>query len=288
MSAPSRGALVATLTVGVIAIGVAGPLFRLAAPTHPLISSATRLELAALLLAPLVFRGLRRGTLSWRAHGVEALIAGLCYAVHFGAWVRSLELTSVAASTTIVCATPLAIAAWGLLTGRDRPTSRQLGAMTVASVGVGLIAWHDSGGAAHALTGDLWAALGALAIAVYLVRVRAIGDALDVFAFSGAACAVGALMLHAAASVQGIPAALPSPQAAGALLLVALIPQLLGHGALTWALRHTSPTTVSLATLGEPPAAIALGWLLLHEAVAPLTALGCALTLGAVAMSLRE
>jgi len=57
---------------------------------------------------------------------------------------------------------------------------------------------------------------------------------------------------------------------------------------LTWALRHTLPTTVGLATLGEPVGATTLAWLWLGEAIAPWTAAGCGLTLLGVGLALSR
>ena len=103
----------AALVVAVSAIAFAAIFFRLAVPTHPLTAAAWRLSLAALLSSPFVLRGWRSGALT-PAHLRAGLVAGVIYAVHFGAWVWSLGLTSVAASVTLVCITPLGLALWGV------------------------------------------------------------------------------------------------------------------------------------------------------------------------------
>ena len=70
------------------------------------------------------------------------------------------------------------------------------------------------------------------------------------------------------------------------LLMAALFPQLVGHSLLTWALRRTTPTVVGLATLAEPVGSTVLGAVLLAERPDLLIVIGCAVTLGGVALGL--
>jgi len=277
--------VVPALALAVSAISCAAILFKLAAPTHPLVAAGTRLAIAALLLSPVVVRAARSGRLGAREARAGAL-AGLFYAVHFGAWVSSLALTSVAASVTLVTATPLLLAVTALVTGRDRPSRRHWLALGMAIAGLGLVGAHDLALSGQALAGDALALLGCAAMAAYLWSARRLGDRLDVLAFGGVATAVGAVTLFGAAAITGV-LALPCPSALGWLALAALVPQLVGHTLLTWALRHARPTVVGLATVGEPVGSTALAWWIFGERVAPLVALGCAVTLGAVVFALR-
>jgi drug/metabolite transporter (DMT)-like permease len=279
--------LVPALVVAVAAISFAALFFKQAQPTHPLVSAGVRLLAASLLLAPWTVRGLRRGSLRGRQLGLASL-AGLAYAVHFGAWVASLALTSVAASVTVVTASPLLLAFIGLATGRDRPSRRLWLALGVAVVGLAVVGSRDAAAGADSLTGDGLALLGALAMAVYLLLGRRLGSALDLWAYTGVATAVGALSLVLAAVALGVPLAPASGEALGYLLLAALVPQLVGHSLLTWSLRHAAPAVVGTATLGEPVGATLLAWLWLGEAADPWVVVGCAVTLVAVAAALAQ
>lgn len=276
----------AALVLAVLALSFAAPLFRLAEPTPPLVKAGIRLGVAALLLAPFVWRARVRGRLPAPVLRA-ALGAGLLYALHFGAWVWSLSLTSVAASVTLVTATPLLLAIVGLITGRDPPTRRLWISLALAAVGVTIIGGHDLGAAPSALTGDLLALLGAVGMAGYLVVVRRLG-AVDPLAFTGVAAGVGAVVLLGGAAALGLDLRPPSAEATLALCLAALVPQLIGHTALTWALRRATPTQVGLATVGEPVGAAFLAWLWLGERVAPPVFFGAALTLTAVVLALRR
>lgn len=271
------------LSVAIVSISFAAIFFKLAQPTHPLVAAAVRLWIAAALLAPGVIWARRRGLLPTH-HIVCGVAAGLLYALHFGAWVWSLELTSVASSVTLVTATPLFLALLGLLTGRDAPGARAWVSLALACVGIGLIGWSGVGGGSGHLVGDALALLGAGAMAGYFLVVRPLGDSLHVLAFSGVACLVGALTLTLACAVSSIPFEVESSRGVVALALAALIPQLIGHTCLTWSLRRVSPTIAGIATLGEPVGASLLGVVILGERVAMVEAMGCVVTLLAVAV----
>jgi len=49
------------------------------------------------------------------------------------------------------------------------------------------------------------------------------------------------------------------------LLALAIVPQILGHSAFNWAIRHVAPVYVSVAMLGEPIGATLLAWAVLGE-----------------------
>ncbi len=268
------------LAVGVLAVSFAAICFRKAAPTHPLTMAGVRLAIASLLLLPFVVRGRRAGRLSGPVLR-SALLAGLFYALHFGAWVWSLTLTTVAASVTLVTATPLLLGVAALLTGRDRPDRRLWIAMGLALVGLLVVGRNDLAVSTQALVGDGLALIGAAAMAGYLLVARRLED-FDVPAYMGVACTVGAVVLLSLGGALGVDLLPASPAAWGWIALSALLPQLVGHQLLTWALRRATPAVVGMATVGEPVVSTALGVLMLGELVDGGTALGCGITLSAV------
>lgn len=281
---PTTRSVAPALILGVVAISFAALFFKLAAPTHPIAMSAIRLLLSAALLSPMVLRARRRGEVDARFLK-RASAAGIAYAVHFGAWVWSLELTTVAASVTLVTATPLVLAIWSLVRGVDRPTAGVWAALALAAVGVGTIGGVDLLASDTAIYGDALAVLGAGGMAAYMLIVRPMGP-IDVLAFTGVAALVGGVLLSLVAIATGISLAPASATALAALLAAALLPQLVGHTALTWSLRHTTPTVVGIATLGEPVGATLLAISFLSEVPSPLTAVGCVITTTAVAVAL--
>jgi drug/metabolite transporter (DMT)-like permease len=70
-----------------------------------------------------------------------------------------------------------------------------------------------------------------------------------------------------------------SPATYTALVLLALVPQILGHSSFNWALRYLSATFVSVTVLGEPIGATLLAILILGEVPPPNRVAGVALIL---------
>jgi drug/metabolite transporter (DMT)-like permease len=69
--------------------------------------------------------------------------------------------------------------------------------------------------------------------------------------------------------------------------MLGLVPQLVGHSTLNWALRHLSATYVSIVTLADPLAASLLAYLILGEEISWPTAAGGALILTGIAVASR-
>jgi drug/metabolite transporter (DMT)-like permease len=279
----SHREIAVSLGLAVVAISFAAPFFKLAnAP--PLMASAIRLVIASVLLAIPAWRARRAGKLDGQVVRAAAL-AGVFYGVHFGAWVTSLGLTSVAASVTLVTATPVMLGVIAIATGRDRPTRRHWLSIGLALIGVLIIGGHDFGLSGDALLGDGLALLGAAAMAGYFLSARSVMQRADPWGFSFVACAVGAIVLLLGVVVTGADLALPPAEAIGWLALAALVPQIIGHGLMTRALRDARPTVVGMVTVGEPVGATLLAWAFLGEGITLITAIGCAVTATAVALA---
>ncbi|MBT9556383.1 MAG: DMT family transporter [Myxococcales bacterium] len=288
--------LVLALVVALLSIAAAAVFIREAAPTPPLVIAGWRLVLAGIAYSAYaaVTRG-RHGALSTEGAAPKAVMslaalgAGACYAVHFGAWISSLWLTTLAASTTLVTASPLVLALHGAVTGRDRPSTSLWLALGIAAVGVICIATGgDASGTAPApVLGNALAFLGAGAMAVYLLLTRRLGGRIDLTRFSAIATLAGGAMLLALSLALGQSLLPRTAASVGWIVVSALIPQLLGHTLITWSMQHTTPTTVGLVTLGEPVVTTALGVWLYGEVPSAAVLTGCGLTLLAVVVTLR-
>lgn len=278
------------LAGGALAISFAAIFFRLALPTDPLLASALRLGLAWSIL----FAMRRWITRAAPPKAPDAAliragrIGGLLYAIHFGSWVASLSLTSVAASVTLVTATPLLLAMASLVAGRDRPTARQWIAVAVAIGGACIIGGSDL--LTGQLVGDGLALVGAAAMAGYLFLARSLGPELDAVALSMRAAGWGAVFLGLAVLL-ALPfhaPVLPDAAALGWIALAAILPQVIGHTLLTKALERASPTEVGLATAAEPVLSTLLAWLWLAETPAAWVLAGCAMTLCGVVVGVAR
>jgi hypothetical protein len=93
------------LGVAVLAISSAAPVTRLAAPLGPEVIACLRVSVSALVLAILTHRASARALrvlAGSRRDALWTILAGLCLAAHFGAWIASLSLTTVVRSVALV------------------------------------------------------------------------------------------------------------------------------------------------------------------------------------------
>ena len=194
----SSALVVPGLVLGVVSLSFAAIFFRKAAPTHPLVMAGVRLLIASVLLAPFTINAWRKGRLPapvWKS----AIVAGILYGLHFGSWVTSLTMTSVAASVTLVTTNPIFLGIFALFTGRDKPDSRLWISIAIAFLGLIIIGGSDLSASLDTLLGDALALMGAIAMSLYLLTGRRLGHQLDVMAYAGIATTVGGTMLIAAA-----------------------------------------------------------------------------------------
>ena len=80
--------------------------------------------------------------------------------------------------------------------------------------------------------------------------------------------------------------ALP-PQAYMWIILLALIPQLIGHSTYNWALAYLPAALVAVTTLGEPVGSAILAYLILHESPGSFVLAGAVLIMTGIYLSAR-
>lgn len=284
---PPRSRVAAVLATAVVAVSLAAIFIRLA-QAPGVVVAFERMVLASLLMLPWTLRGLRRTPL--RGAPLRAtVLAGVLLGVHFACWISSLSFTTVAASVSLVSTTPLwvALLAW-LFLGRAPSFSVLLG--VVAAVGgAAIIGFGDLAGGSAPLLGDGLALLGAASAAGYLLlgrHVQRTGVGLD--AYAGVAYFAAAVVLAPLPALLGHPyLAYPLPTL-GWIVLLALVPQLVGHTGINYAAKHLDPTVVATATLLEPVGSSLLALLLFREVPSLLTVVGAVVLLSGVLFTVRS
>jgi len=71
-------------------------------------------------------------------------------------------------------------------------------------------------------------------------------------------------------------------------ILLAIIPQLLGHSIFNWALKYISAAYVSISLLGEPVGSTILAYMILHETPGGLKIFGAILILAGIYLASRS
>lgn len=285
---PRTARVYGVLALGVVAVSVAAPLIR-AAQAPPLSIAAYRLLLAALPIA--AFAALRRRTeLSQlgRSDRRALLLAGLCLAAHFATWIASVKYVTVASSVALVTTSPLFVAAFALLFGGERTSRRMLLAIGICTLGGIVIGAADFGMGRRELAGDALALAGAGFAAGFLLLGRNVRARVSVVAYAAVVYSVAALVLLGLAVAAREPLSGFSIRTYLDVALLALVPQLLGHSALTWTLRFCSAHSVAIAVLGEPILATLLAAVFLREMPGLQRVLGAALLIAGVYLALID
>ncbi|MGH2584353.1 MAG: DMT family transporter, partial [Dehalococcoidia bacterium] len=274
--------------MGVFAVGWAAIFIRLAdAPA--LSTAAYRLLFAALPVAG--YAALRRrpelrglgGSDRWLLFG-----SGAALAVHFASWIASLQLTTIASSVALVTTQPLWAALIGAAVLRERLARGTVIAILVAAAGGALIGVQDFAAGGEALVGDGLALVGAVCAAIYFLIGRRVRAGLDLAGYIGVVYPAAALLLLAATIVAREPLTGFSGETWLMFLLLALVPQLIGHSSLNWAVRYLPAHIVTVALLGEPVLSTLLAIPILGERPGLLRIAGGAITLFGVYLALRE
>lgn len=293
------------LVAAILAVSTAAIFIRFAqAYASSLVIAAYRLALAVILLSPIALIRHRKElrTLKGRDLGL-ALLSGLFLALHFAAWISSLEYTSVASSVVLVTTTPLWVALLTPFTLKEPLGRKTLYGMGLALLGGVVIGLSDScswtGGRivcppaaefirGQAFLGDLLALSGAIMAAAYLLIGRRVRANLSLVPYIFVVYGMSAVALVLAVVLAGEPLTGYPPPAYVWLALLALVPQLFGHSTFNWALRYVSAAFVSITLLGEPVGSTILAYFLLDEAPAVTKIFGAILILTGIVIAARS
>ena len=203
-------------------------------------------------------RGLDRR--SW----ATAAVAGVFLALHFGTWIPSLSMTSVAASTALVASQPVFAAGIARVRGQAVPRRAWIG-IAIAMLAILLITGVDVSVSARAVVGDLLALAGGAFAAVYISVGATARTRMSAQLYTTICYATCALALLLACLVDNQHLAGFSVDAWRKIVAITVVAQLLGHSLLNVVLRSTSPTVISLALLFEVPGAAVIAYLWLHQ-----------------------
>ena len=257
----------AGLLLGIAAVSTASMWIRLAQATvSSLAVAAWRLTFASVILAPFAMATARDEWRRLRAGDWLSLLAsGVALAVHFYTWITSLALTSVAASVALVSTNCLFVAVLAHFVLGERVRPRMVLGILISLVGTVIIGLGDLEAGPGYLLGDFLAVLGAISVAFYMLIGRQQRQKLSLLGYVFPVYGIAAIVLMGVALLGGAPLRGYAAETWGWLLLMALIPQVIGHSSFNWALGHLSPTYISLAVLAEPIGATILVWWVLHE-----------------------
>jgi drug/metabolite transporter (DMT)-like permease len=268
------------LIAAVFGVSSAGALFQSVDTVPPLLRASWRLQLTALVLFPLFLQQMATiepaimEQVKTRRTLLLLFASGVALAAHFGAWVASLDETTLTHSLLFVTAHPLVIVlGMAVLAPFLARVRRPLRAETIGAIicfvgaGVTLLdAGSDQGDQTVSVLGDVLAFGGAVFVVGYIVIGRILRTWMPIFVYAFPVTLVGGLLL--------LPCSwLLEPNfaefgAAGwvdsayfrTFLALAIFAGLLGHTGLNTCLRYISPLVVSISVTMEPVLGSIIGW----------------------------
>ena len=272
------------LPMGILAISTASIFIKLCdAPA--LIIATYRMVISSLVLIPFV--GYKK---IWREWGESKMgwffLSGLFLSLHFAFWIASLKFTSVASSVVLVTTHPIFVGLGSRLFLKEPLGAPLILGILLSVLGSGLIGYGDFLLTQEALLGDGLALLGAMAASGYFLvgrRMREQQDLLTyifpVYSISGLSLIILSLLFQK--SFFGY-----STNTYLLMILLALIPQLIGHTTFNWALKYLPASRVAIAILGEPIGSTLLAYLILGEGLTVLKILGGGFILSGILIAL--
>jgi drug/metabolite transporter (DMT)-like permease len=271
------------IVIGVLGISMSS-IFVKYSSAPSAVTAAFRLLWTILLLTPAVLgkTTARREMLQLPKKLVLlSCLSGFFLAIHFVLWFESLDHTSVASSTTIVCTEVIWVCLGFCLFMKGKLSIKAIAAIAVTLAGSTLIAYTDSGHGSQ-LYGDILALLAAIAVAVYTLIGRVVRRHASNTVYTYIVYLSCATVLVVTCAIQGYRLFSYGPSAILVGALLSVFSTLLGHSIFSWCLKFFSPSFVSASKLCEPVAAAAMAAFLFGEIPVLWQLLGGVLILGGV------
>lgn len=292
------------IAFGILAVSTSSIFIRYAQQdAHSLVIAAYRLTIASLILLPITLtRHKAELTALTRRDMGLGLLSGFFLAVHFATWITSLAYTSVASSVVLVSTIPLWVAMIAPFTLKE-PITKQIGAgLIVALAGTVVIGvsdvCHINNGVVcppwesffqgEAFIGDFLALVGAWAGAGYMLIGRKLRAKTSMMVYITVVYGMAAVVLVGLMFANQLPMTGYQPRTYLWFVLLALVPQLLGHSSFNWALGYLPAAFVSITLLGEPIGTTILAVIILNEIPTPTKLFGAILILGGILIASQK
>ena len=277
-----------TLFIGVLAVSFAAIFIRLA-DAPPLVIATYRLAIASVILIPIASIKSRKSLKKLSRQDILLiLLSSIFVALHFSLWITSLSYTSIASSVVLVTAHPAFVALISYFLWGERVNKLTIGGIAVAIMGVILVNYGGFTFGSRAILGDLLALIAGFSMGAYLIIGRQLRARIDILSYLTILYTCSAVILLVATVSFGYSLSGYSTTTYVMMVLLALVPQLIGHSSLNLAVRLMPVTLVSVTILGEPVGATLLGYFILGEIPTANEIVGGLLILGGIFLVMRR
>ncbi len=277
-----------SLAVATLAVSWAAVIIRMA-DADPISTAFYRLAFSVVILLPFSSKGLWQSLRKLSRNDLWRLtLAGIALGLHFATWISSLKYTSISSSVIIVSTQPFFVALCEAWLFKEKISRRAVIGMTLAFGGMIIISMSDFQLAGDALWGDGLALIGAICAGIYLLIGRSIRQKLDNRHYILPVYAVAALTLLIIGLFNHSPLSGFSNQTWLCFLLLALIPNVIGHSLYNYLLKFMRAHLVGITILGEPVGATILAAVIFSEYPETATYIGGVLILTGIFLALKR
>jgi drug/metabolite transporter (DMT)-like permease len=253
------------IAIGVIAVSMSAIFVKLANADAGVIAFY-RMLFSVLIMAPIFFwKYTTELKLLTKRDLAFSIIAGIFLAFHFILWFESLNYTSVASSTVLVTLQPLFAFAGTYFFFKEQLSLKTILSGLIAIGGCVLISWGDFQISGSALYGDMLALIACALVTAYLLFGQDVRKRLSLVTYTFVVYGVSTITLFFYIVGKGESFG-PYPASDWMwFLLLAIIPNLLGHTLFNWSLKYVSTNVISIAILFEPIGAAILAFYVFNE-----------------------
>lgn len=275
------------LLLGIVSCSTA-VIFIKMSTVNPFLLAGYRTLFAAILLSPLFIRQLRSrpDAFSWR-HIARAVFPAAALSFHFITWNIGARSTNASNATLIVNMAPVVMPFLLFFLMREVVNRREILGTLLAVTGMFLLAGGDYALNRENLTGDLTCFISMLLFALYLALGRLNRDFPGIWLYLVPVYGLTGLICFAAAGVVTNPFQVYAGREYLILLALVLVPTIIGHSCLNYALKHLRGQVVSICNLSQVLFASVMALLLFGEVPAPVFYLAAALIVGGATIAIR-
>lgn len=277
------------IVIGIIGISLSA-IFVKYSEAPSVVTAAYRLLWTVVLMTPVVLaKPAVRKELRETERKTVALcaVSGIFLALHFTSWFESLNQTSVASSTAIVCTEVIWVALGFTIFLKGKIAKGAVVSIVITVAGSLLIALSDYSAGGNHLFGDVLALAAAMFSAVYTLIGREARKYMSTTAYTYIVYVFCALVLCIATAASGYSFTGYGMASVVVGLLLAVFSTILGHSIFSWCLKFLSPSFVSASKLCEPVAAAVFAAILFAEIPVALQIVGGIVTIGGVLLYSR-
>ena len=253
------------LLAGIVAASTS-VLFIKASTINPVLLASYRLIAATIFLLPLFVRDVRRHHAVWSRRDVlTSILPGIILGLHFITWITGARLTPAANASLIVCLVPLVTPFLLAAIVHEKLTRPEIIATCIALSGVLWLGYADYTINISYVRGDSICFGSMLLFALYLVLARRNRHVASVWLYVVPLYAIAGVFCFICALFVTSPITTYTGLDIIAIFGLALIPTVLGHSSLNYAMKFFRGQVVSVLAMGEFIVASVLAWFIFKE-----------------------